>query len=82
MTTLELLQQAKHAKSAMALASPDVKNSALAAMASALEENAAAILGRNVLGWFDREPGPDGRKYLYRVNQKGLEALALYENVL
>ena len=44
--------------------------------------NAAAILGRNVLGWFDREPGPDGRKYLYRVNQKGLEALALYENVL
>lgn len=44
--------------------------------------NAAAILGRNVLGWFDRESGPDGRKYLYRVNGKGLEALALYEDVL
>ena len=49
MTTLELLQQAKHAKSAMALASPDVKNSALAAMADALEENAAAILEANAL---------------------------------
>ena len=44
-------------------------------------DNAAAILGRNVLGWFDREPGPDGRKYLYRVSQKGLEALALYEDI-
>lgn len=44
--------------------------------------NAAAILGRNVLGWFDRELGPDGRKYLYRVNGKGLEALALYEDIL
>ena len=49
MTTLELLQHAKSAKSAMALASPDVKNSALAAMASALEENAAAILEANAL---------------------------------
>ena len=44
--------------------------------------NAAAILGRNVLGWFDRELGPDGRKYLYRVNGKGLESLELYEDVL
>ena len=44
-------------------------------------DNAAAILGRNVLGWFDREPGPDGRKYLYRVNQKGLEALDLYSDI-
>ncbi|MCI8301687.1 MAG: hypothetical protein HFF68_02880, partial [Oscillospiraceae bacterium] len=26
--------------------------------------NAAAILGRNALGWFDRTPGPDGRRYL------------------
>ncbi|MBD5119174.1 MAG: hypothetical protein HDT37_08710 [Clostridiales bacterium] len=43
--------------------------------------NAAAILGRNVLGWFDRELGPDGRKYLYRVNQKGLEALELYRDI-
>ena len=49
MTTLELLQHVKSAKSAMALASPDVKNSALAAMASALEENAAAILEANAL---------------------------------
>lgn len=45
-------------------------------------DNAASILGRNVLGWFDRELGPDGRKYLYRVNGKGLEALALYEDIL
>ncbi|MDE6922033.1 MAG: hypothetical protein K2P01_00615 [Oscillospiraceae bacterium] len=44
--------------------------------------NAAAILGRNVLGWFDRESAPGGRKYLYRVNQKGLEALELYGDVL
>ena len=43
--------------------------------------NASAILGRNVLGWFDRELGPDGRKYLYRVNQKGLEALELYRDI-
>lgn len=44
--------------------------------------NAAAILGRNVLGWFDREPAPGGRKYLYCVNQKGLDALELYGDVL
>ena len=45
-------------------------------------DNAGVILGRNVLGWFDREHGPDGRTYLYRVNGKGLEALALYEDIL
>ena len=45
-------------------------------------DNAAVILGRNVLGWFDREHSPDGRTYLYRVNGKGLEALALYEDIL
>ena len=49
MTTLELLQRAKNAKRALALASPDTKNSALAAMANALEENAAAILEANAL---------------------------------
>lgn len=49
MTTLELLQHAKRAKSAMALASPDVKNSALAAMAGALEEHTQAILAANAL---------------------------------
>lgn len=45
-------------------------------------DNAAAILGRNVLGWFEREPAPGGRNYLYRVNGKGLEALELYRDVL
>ena len=45
-------------------------------------DNAGAILGRNVLGWFDREPAADGRRYWYRVNEKGLEALAQYEDVL
>ena len=37
--------------------------------------NAAAILGRNALGWFDRTPGPDGRRYLYAPNEKALAAL-------
>ncbi len=49
MTTLEILRRAKGAKGAMALAGPDVKNGALAAMANALEENAAAILEANAL---------------------------------
>lgn len=44
-------------------------------------DNTAAILGRNVLGWFEREPAPGGRKYLYRVGPKGLEALELYRDV-
>ncbi len=44
-------------------------------------DNAGIILGRNALGWFDREPVSDGRRYLYRVNEKGLEALALYEDI-
>ena len=44
--------------------------------------NTGTILGRNVLGWFDRELAADGRKYWYRVNQKGLEALELYEDIL
>ena len=45
-------------------------------------DNAGVILGRNVLGWFDRERSPDGRTYLYRVNGKGLEALELYRDIL
>ena len=44
--------------------------------------NAGVILGRNVLGWFDRERGPEGRVYLYRVNGKGLEALEMYGDIL
>ena len=44
--------------------------------------NAASILSRNVLGWFEREAAPEGRLYLYRVSDKGLEALAQYEDIL
>ncbi len=44
--------------------------------------NAASILSRNVLGWFRRELSPDGRTYLYRVTQKGLEALEEYKEFL
>ena len=44
--------------------------------------NTTAILSRNVLGWFEREGAPEGRLYLYRVNDKGLEALAQYEDIL
>ncbi len=49
MTTLEILQRAKKAKSAMALAKPDAKNRALSAMARALEDHATAILTANAL---------------------------------
>lgn len=42
---------------------------------------ATAILSRNVLGWFDRAPAGKGR-YLYRVTQKGLEALEEYRDIL
>ena len=44
--------------------------------------NAAAILGRNALGWFDRMPGPDGRRYLYAPNEKALAALEEYGHLL
>ncbi len=44
--------------------------------------NAGAILGRNVLRWFDREAAPGGRRYLYRVNLAGLEALEMYGELL
>jgi len=44
--------------------------------------NAAVILGRNALGWFDRMPGPDGRRYLYAPNEKALAALEEYGHLL
>ncbi len=49
MTTLELLQQARAAKSAMALADTNTKNAALLAMADALEARAGDILAANEL---------------------------------
>ena len=47
MTTQELLQKAKGAKTAMALASTETKNKALSAMADALERHQAEILAAN-----------------------------------
>lgn len=44
--------------------------------------NTGVILGRNALGWFDREPDQGGRRYLYRPNQKALDALAEYGELL
>ena len=49
MTTQELLQKAKGAKGAMALADTDTKNRALLAMADALEEHCPDILAANAL---------------------------------
>ena len=49
MTTFELLQQAKSAKSAMALADTATKNAALRAMAEALMTNQSVILEANAL---------------------------------
>ena len=49
MTTQELLQKAKGAKIAMALASTETKNKALSAMADALERHQAEILAANQL---------------------------------
>ena len=49
MTTQELLQKAKHAKTAMALANTQVKNRALSAMADALERRQDDILSANQL---------------------------------
>lgn len=45
-------------------------------------KNAAAILGRNPMGWFQRTPGPEGRRYLYSLSGKGLEALEEYGGLL
>ena len=49
MTTLELLQRARAARSAMALADTETKNAALRAMADALEAYTGAILAANGL---------------------------------
>ena len=49
MTTQELLQKARGAKTAMALASTETKNKALSAMADALERRQAEILAANQL---------------------------------
>lgn len=49
MTTLELLQRARAARTAMALADTDTKNAALRAMADALEAHTGAILAANGL---------------------------------
>ena len=45
-------------------------------------QNAGSILGRNVLGWFDREETPGKKHYQYSVNAKGLEALELYQEYI
>ena len=44
--------------------------------------NTGVILGRNALGWFDREMDAGGCRYLYRPNAKALAALAEYEDLL
>ncbi|MBE7100992.1 MAG: glutamate-5-semialdehyde dehydrogenase [Clostridiales bacterium] len=48
-TTQEILKAAKAAASGLSILSPQQKNTALLAMADALEENAAAILAANAL---------------------------------
>ena len=47
MTTMELLEQARGAKTAMALADSEQKNRALLAMAGALERHQGDILATN-----------------------------------
>ena len=49
MTTLELLQRAKAAKTALALADTETKNNALLAMADALVAHTGDILAANAL---------------------------------
>ena len=44
--------------------------------------NAGVILGRNVLGWFDREMEEGGHRYLYCPNETALAALEEYEELL
>ncbi len=44
--------------------------------------NTSAIVGRNVLRWFDRMENPDGRLPRYAVNEGGLAALAEYADIL
>lgn len=45
-------------------------------------ENTASIVGRNVLGWFEREAAPGAARYVYRVGPKGLAALEEYRELL
>ena len=44
--------------------------------------NAGAILGRNVLGWFDRQEVSGSPRYLHSANAQALAALAEYEHLL
>ena len=44
--------------------------------------NTTAILGRNVLKWFEREEAPEGRLYLYSVSKTGLAALTEYGDLI
>ena len=44
-------------------------------------DNTASIVGRNVLGWFERTGG-DGGRYTYTVNDKGRAALAEYAGLI
>ncbi len=44
--------------------------------------NTGVILGRNALGWFDREMDAGGGRYLYRPNEKALAALEEYGSLL
>jgi len=71
MTTFELLQKAKSAKAAMALADTETKNRALLAMADALMTNQQAILAANAL---DLEAAKD------TVSDVMLDRLALSES--
>ncbi len=57
MTTFELLQKAKAAKTAVALADTDTKNRALLAMADALVAHTGDILAANQL---DLDAAPRG----------------------
>ena len=44
-------------------------------------DNTAAIVGRNVLHWFDRAPG-EGARYVFSVNAQGLAALEEYAGLI
>ena len=71
MTTQELLQRARAAKTAMALADTETKNRALLAMASALETHTGPILAANAL---DLEAARGA------ISEVMLDRLALSEN--
>lgn len=71
MTTLELLQRAKAAKAAMALADTETKNAALRAMAQALLTHTGEILAANAL---------DVETSKGRISEVMLDRLALTES--